>query len=139
MKNIVLVVFMLLGMSLPTNARAVTTSDSLSVLLWLDFKVNDNNSNTDFEFGDDEIKPFSSSISVTGRLYTDGKMELSFEGDEFILISINLNDSEVNSVEFVPTEGDNSLTFDLDDFGKGMYEINVTMSDGSVQTATFEY
>ncbi len=139
MKNIVLVVFMLLGMSLPTNARAVTTSDSLSVLLWLDFKVNDNNSNTDFEFGDDEIKPFSSSISVTGRLYTDGKMELSFEGDEFILISINLNDSEVNSVEFVPTEGDNSLTFDLDDFGKGMYEVNVTMSDGCVQTATFEY
>ena len=130
---------MLLGMSLPTNARAVTTSDSLSVLLWLDFKVNDNNSNTDFEFGDDEIKPFSSSISVTGRLYTDGKMELSFEGDEFILISINLNDSEVNSVEFVPTEGDNSLTFDLDDFGKGMYEVNVTMSDGCVQTATFEY
>lgn len=139
MKNIVLVVFMLLGMSLPTNARAVTTSDSLSVLLWLDFKVNDNNSNTDFEFGDDEIKPFSSSISVTGRLYTDGKMELSFEGDEFILISIILNDSEVNSVEFVPTEGDNSLTFDLDDFGKGMYEVNVTMSDGCVQTATFEY
>ncbi len=139
MKNIVLVVFMLLGMSLPTNARAVTTSDSLSVLLWLDFKVNDNNSNTDFEFGDDEIKPFSSSISVTGRLYTDGKMELSFEGDEFILISINLNDSEVNSVEFVPTEGDNSLTFDLDDFGKGRYEVNVTMSDGCVQTATFEY
>lgn len=139
MKNIVLVVFMLLGMSLPTNARAVTTSDSLSVLLWLDFKVNDNNSNTDFEFGDDEIKPFSSSISVTGRLYTDGKMELSFEGDEFILISINLNDSEVNSVEFVPTEGDNSLTFDLDDFGKGMYEVNVVMSDGTVQTATFEY
>ena len=53
--------------------------------------------------------------------------------------SINLNDSEVSSVEFVPTEGDKSLTFDLDDFGKGMYEVNVTMSDGCVQTATFEY
>ncbi len=139
MKNIVLVALMLLGINLPTNARTETTSDSLSVLLWLDFKVNNNDSNTDFEFGDGKIKPFSSSISVTGRLYTDGKMELSFEGDEFILISINLNDSEVSSVEFVPTEGDNSLTFDLDDFGKGMYEVNVTMSDGSVQTATFEY
>lgn len=40
MKNIVLVALMLFGMSLPTNARAETTSDSPSVLFWLDFHVN---------------------------------------------------------------------------------------------------
>lgn len=133
MKNIVLVALMLFGMSLPTNARAETTSDSPSVLFWLDFHVNNESDD------DDDFKPISSFGFITGKLYSDGQMELTFDNNEAVIVSINLNDSEVSSVEFVPTEDDKSLTFDLDDFGKGVYEVNVTMPDGSVQTATFEY
>lgn len=133
MKNIVLIALMLFGMTLYANARVEMTSDSPSVLFWLDFHVNNESDD------DDEFIPISSFGFITGKLYSDGQMELTFDNNEAVIVSINLNDSEVNSVEFVPTEGDKSLTFDLDDFGKGMYEVNVTMSDGSVQTATFEY
>ena len=133
MKNIVLIALMLLGMTLSANARVEMTSDSPSVLFWLDFHVNNESDD------DDEFIPISSFGFITGKLYSDGQMELTFDNNEAVIVSINLNDSEVNSVEFVPTEGDKSLTFDLDDFGKGMYEVNVTMSDGIVQTATFEY
>ncbi len=133
MKNIVLIALMLFGMTLSANARVEMTSDSPSVLFWLDFHVNNESDD------DDEFIPISSFGFITGKLYSDGQMELTFDNNEAVIVSINLNDSEVNSVEFVPTEGDKSLTFDLDDFGKGMYEVNVTMSDGSVQTATFEY
>lgn len=137
MKNIVLVALMLLGMSLPTSARTETTSDSLSVLLWLDFKVN--NRGDDIDEDDDYFKTFSLKEDVIGKLYTDGQMELTFDSNEVVTVAVNLNDSEVSSVEFVPTGGDNSLTFDLNDYGRGAYEVNVTMSDGCVQTATFEY
>lgn len=133
MKNIVLIALMLFGMTLPANARVEMTGDSPSVLFWLDFHVNNESDD------DDDFSPISSFDIVAGRLYSDGQMELTFDRSEAVIVSINLNDSEVSSVEFVPTEGDNSLTFDLDDFGKGMYEVNVTMSDGCVQTAAFEY
>ena len=133
MKNIVLIALMLFGMTLPANARVEMTGDSPSVLFWLDFHVNNESDD------DDDFSPISSFDIVAGRLYSDGQMELTFDNNEAVIVSINLNDSEVSSVEFVPTEGDKSLTFDLDDFGKGMYEVNVTMSDGSVQTAAFEY
>ena len=133
MKNIVLIALMLFGMTLPANARVEMTGDSPSVLFWLDFHVNNESDD------DDDFSPISSFDIVAGRLYSDGQMELMFDNNEAVIVSINLNDSEVSSVEFVPTEGDKSLTFDLDDFGKGMYEVNVTMSDGCVQTATFEY
>lgn len=138
MKNIVLVALMLFGMSLPTNARAEMTSDSLSILLWLEFKVN--NRGGDIDKNDDIVKPFSLSPVVTGKLYSDGFMEIAFDNiNEVVTVSVNMNDSEVDSTEFIPIDGNNSLTFDLDDFGKGMYEVNVVMSDGTVQTATFEY
>ena len=133
MKNIVLIALMLFGMTLPANARVEMTGDSPCVLFWLDFHVNNESDD------DDDFSPISSFDIVAGRLYSDGQMELTFDNNEAVIVSINLNDSEVSSVEFVPTEGDKSLTFDLDDFGKGMYEVNVTMSDGCVQTATFEY
>lgn len=133
MKNIVLIALMLFGMTLPANARVEMPGDSPSVLFWLDFHVNNESDD------DDDFSPISSFDIVAGRLYSDGQMELTFDRSEAVIVSINLNDSEVSSVEFVPTEGDNSLTFDLDDFGKGMYEVNVTMSDGCVQTAAFEY
>lgn len=133
MKNIVLIALMLFGMTLSANARVKMTSDSPSVLFWLDFHVNNESDD------DDEFIPISSFGFITGKLYSDGQMELTFDNNEAVIVSINLNDSEVSSVEFVPTEGDKSLTFDLDDFGKGRYEVNVTMSDGCVQTATFEY
>ena len=133
MKNIVLIALMLFGMTLPANARVEMTGDSPSVLFWLDFHVNNESDD------DDDFSPISSFDIVAGRLYSDGQMELTFDNNEAVIVSINLNDSEVSSVEFVPTEGDKSLTFDLDDFGKGAYEVNVTMLDGSVQTATFEY
>lgn len=137
MKNIVLVALMLFGMILPTNVKAEMTSDSLSVLLWLDFKVN--HKDGDIVNNDDGVKPYSLLYDVVGKLYTDGQMDLTFGKNEPVSVSIKLNDAEVSSVEFVPTDGDRSLTFDLDDFGKGAYEVNVTMLDGSVQTATFEY
>lgn len=126
-------------MSLPTNAKATVTSDSLSVLLWLDFKVN--NRGDDIDENDEEFQTFSLEKNnvVIGKLYTDGGLELTFECNETIAISIKLNDVEVDCTEFVTTDGCRSLTFDLDDFGKGAYEINATMPDGSVQTATFEY
>ncbi len=133
MKNIVLIALMLFGMTLSANARVEMTSDSPSVLFWLDFHVNNESDD------DDDFKPISSFGVVEGKLYTNGQMELTFDNNEVVTVDINLNDSEVSSVEFVPTEGDRSLTFDLDDFGKGAYEVNVTMLDGSVQTATFEY
>lgn len=137
MKNIVLVALMLYGMILPTNVKAEMTSDSLSVLLWLDFKVN--HKDGDIVNNDDGVKPYSLLYDVVGKLYTDGQMNLTFGNNEPIAVSINLDNVEVTNTEFVPAEGDRSLTFDLDDFGKGAYEVNVTMSDGSVQTATFEY
>ena len=133
MKNIVLIALMLFGMTLPANVRVEMTGDSPSVLFWLDFHVNNESDD------DDDFSPISSFDIVAGRLYSDGQMELTFDNNEAVIVSINLNDSEVSSVEFVPTDGDRSLTFDLDDFGKGAYEVNVTMLDGSVQTATFEY
>ena len=133
MKNIVLIALMLFGMTLSANARVEMTSDSPSVLFWLDFHVNNESDD------DDDFKPISSFGVVEGKLYTNGQMELTFDNNEVVTVDINLNDSEVSSVEFVPTDGDRSLTFDLDDFGKGAYEVNVTMSDGCVQTATFEY
>ncbi len=137
MKNIVLVALMLLGMSLPTNVRAETTSDSLSVLFWLDFHV----------AGDDDegrnnngIKPYShNSESISGKLYSNGLLELTHDGNNVLSVSVKLNDSEVNSTEFIPVDGSDSLTFNLDDYGRGAYKVNVTMPDGSVQTATFEY
>lgn len=138
MKNIVLIALMLFGMNLPTNVRAEMTSDSLSVLLWLEFKV-DNNRGDDIDDNEEAHVTYSLHQNVYGKIYTGGQMELIFNSSETIAVSIKLNDAEVSSTEFVPAEGDNSLTFDLDDFGKGAYEINVTMSDGSVQTATFEY
>lgn len=139
MKNIVLVALMLFGINLPTNVKAEMTSDSLSVLLWLEFKENDNRGDDIDDDNDDAFVTYSLHQNVYGKIYTDGQMELIFNNSEIIAVSIKLNDAEVSSTEFVPTEGDKSLTFDLDDFGKGMYEVNVTMSDGCVQTATFEY
>ena len=139
MKNIVLVALMLLCMSLPTNARVETTSDSLSVLLWLEFKVN--NRSDDIDENDEEFQTFSLEKDdvVIGKLYTDGNLELTFEYNATVAVSIKINDAEVSNTEFIPIESDRTLTFDLDDFGKGMYEVNVTMSDGCVQTAAFEY
>ena len=138
MKNIVLVALMLLGLSLPTNARAETTSDSLSVLLWLEFKVN--NRGGDVDKNEDAFVTYSLNGDVVdGKLYVDGKVELEFDVCETVTVSIKLDNVEVNCTEFVPTVDDKNLTFDLDDFGNGIYEINVTMPDGSVQTATFEY
>lgn len=133
MKNIVIIALMLFGMTLPANARVEMTGDSPSVLFWLDFHVNNESDD------DDDFSPISSFDIVAGRLYSDGQMELAFDSSEAVIVSINLNDSEVSSTEFVPTESGRFLTFDLDDFGNGAYEVNVTMSDGSVQTATFEY
>lgn len=132
MKNIVLVAFMLLGMCLPTSAKASVASDSLSVLLWLEFKEIDHNN--------DAFVTYSLSDDlVNGKLYVDGKVELEFDVCETVTVSIKLDNVEVNCTEFVPTVNDKNLTLDLDDFGNGIYEINVTMPDGSVQTATFEY
>lgn len=133
MKKMIFATLMLLGAILPINTRAEVTSDTPSVLFWLNFHLNYGSDD------DDELRPISSFDLITGKIYTDGQMELIFNNSETIAVSIKLNDAEVSSTEFVPAEGDNSLTFDLDDFGKGAYEINVTMSDGSVQTATFEY
>lgn len=140
MKNVFLIVLMLLSMSLPTNTKAETTSDSLSVLLWLEFKVNNRGDGiTDEDENDDLVKPFSLSSVVIGKLYANGQMDLAFGNNESVIVSINLDNVEVTNAEFVPADGDRTLKFDLDDFGKGVYEVNVTMSDGSVQTATFEY
>lgn len=138
MKNIVLVALMLFGMTLPTNVRAEISGDSLSVLIFLDFHLAGddgdgcNNSNA--------IKPYSfSSSSVCGKLYSNGQLELTYDGNDALYVSVKLNDSEVNSTEFISVDSRDSLTFDLDDYGRGVYEVNVTMPDGSVQTATFEY
>lgn len=108
-------------------------------LLWLEFKVN--NRSDDIDENDEEFQTFSLEKDdvVIGKLYTDGNLELTFEYNETVAVSIKINDAEVSNTEFIPIESDRTLTFDLDDFGKGMYEVNVTMSDGSVQTATFEY
>lgn len=138
MKNIVLVALMFLGVSLPINAGFEIEEGEPSILLWLDFRV----AGDDYDEDDDNegrIQTFNLNSSLIGKLYTDGQMELTFNKNEVVTVAVNLNNSEVSSVEFVPTEDDKSLTFDLDDFGKGAYEVNVTMPDGSVQTATFEY
>lgn len=129
---------MLCGASLPINAEIEVKEGQPSILLWLDFRV----AGDDYDEDDENtgvIQTFNLNSSLIGKLYTDGQMELTFDNNEVVTVDINLNDSEVSSVEFLPTEGDKSLTFDLDDFGKGAYEVNVTMPDGSVQTATFEY
>lgn len=133
MKSFLFVTLMLLGINVPANARIEVDAVEKSpiILFWLDFHISDDN--------DDEVTPYSFVCNVTGKLYTNGQMELTFDNNEVVTVDINLNNSEVSSVEFVPTEDDKSLTFDLDDFGKGAYEVNVTMPDGSVQTATFEY
>lgn len=135
MKNLIFTVLFLLGAIVPVDMRAELIKNTPSVLFWLDFNVGNSDDN------DGCVLPFSQygNIIVSGKIYTDGQMELEFECSETVAISINLNDSEVSSVEFVPTDGDRSLTFDLDDFGKGAYEVKVVMSDGTVQTATFEY
>lgn len=139
MKNIVFVALILLGISLPVNAGLEVKDNQPSILFWLDFHISGDDGDDDEE-GNNSFITFSlTDNGISGMIYSDGQMELNFDCDEIVFISIKLNDAEVNSVEFVPAEGDNSLTFDLDDFGKGAYEINVTMSDGSVQTATFEY
>lgn len=138
MKKIVFVALILLGISLPINAGIEEKNNQPSILFWLDFHLAGDYDED--EEGNNSVLPFSLiDKSLTGKLYIDGQMELTFEDNETVVVSINLNDSEVSRTDFVSTDGDNSLTFDLDDFGKGAYEINVTMSDGSVQTATFEY
>lgn len=138
MKSIVLAVLILLGASLPVNAKFEVDDNKPSVLFWLDFHVA---GDYDDEEDNNSVLPFAlqEDANVIGFLYSDGQMELKFDNSDAVIVSINLNDSEVSSVEFIPTDGDRSLTFDLDDYGKGAYEVNVTMPDGSVQTATFEY
>lgn len=140
MKSIVVfIVLMLLGVSLPTNAKTCLTieSDSLSIFSLLHFHVASGNDDDD---DNNILLPFSQhELIITGKLYTNGKMELTFNSDEAVTVSINLNDAEVSSTEFVPTADDYSLTFDLNDYGRGAYEVNVAMPDGTVQTATFEY
>lgn len=138
MKNLFFTALMLCGASLPINAEIEVKEGQPSILLWLDFRV----AGDDYDEDDENtgvIQTFNLNSSLIGKLYTDGQMELTFDNNEVVTVDINLNDSEVSSVEFLPTDGDRSLTFDLDDFGKGAYEVNVTMPDGSVQTATFEY
>ena len=92
MKNIVLIALMLFGMTLSANARVEMTSDSPSVLFWLDFHVNNESDD------DDDFKPISSFGVVEGKLYTNGQMELTFDNNEVVTVDINLNDSEVSSV-----------------------------------------
>lgn len=136
MKNLIFTSLMMLGVFLPTNMKAYTTSDSLSILDKLYFHLNDddecNNGNI--------IKPFShNTVSVSGKLYTNGEVELTFIYNEAVTVSIKYEDTEVDCTDFIPTEGNRTLTFDLNNYGKGEYEINVSMPDGSVQTANFKY
>lgn len=127
---------MMLEVFLPTNMKAYTTSDSLSILDKLYFHLND-----DDEYNNGNIiKPFShNTVSVSGKLYTNGEVELTFIYNEAVTVSIKYEDIEVDCTDFIPTEGNRTLTFDLNNYGKGEYEINVSMPDGSVQTAKFEY
>ena len=128
---------MMLGVFLPTNMKADATSDSLSIQDRLHFHLKEdddkcNNGNT--------IKPFShKTASVSGKLYTNGEVELTFIYNETVTVSIKYDDTEVDCTDFIPTEGNRTLTFDLNNYGKGEYEINVSMPDGSVQTANFKY
>ena len=92
MKNIVLIALMLFGMTLPANARVEMTGDSPSVLFWLDFHVNNESDD------DDDFSPISSFDIVAGRLYSDGQMELTFDNNEAVIVSINLNDLSFASV-----------------------------------------
>lgn len=139
MKNIVFVALILLGISLPVNAGLEVKDNQPSILFWLDFHVAGDYNDEDEEDNNSFITFSLTAKNLSGKIYTNGQMELTFDNNEVVTVDINLNNSEVSSVEFVPTEDDKSLTFDLDDFGKGAYEVNVTMPDGSVQTATFEY
>lgn len=82
MKNIVLIALMLFGMTLSANARVKMTSDSPSVLFWLDFHVNNESDD------DDEFIPISSFGFITGKLYSDGQMELTFDNNEAVIVSI---------------------------------------------------
>lgn len=129
---------MFLGVSLPINAEIEVKESQPSILFWLDFHV----AGDDYDEDDENtgvIQTFDLNSSLIGKLYSDGQMELSFDTDDVVTVSINLNDAEVSSTEFVPTADDYSLTFDLNDYGRGAYEVNVAMPDGTVQTATFEY
>lgn len=136
MKNLIFTSLMMLEVFLPTNMKAYTTSDSLSILDKLYFHLND-----DDEYNNGNIiKPFShNTVSVSGKLYTNGEVELTFIYNEAVTVSIKYEDIEVDCTDFIPTEGNRTLTFDLNNYGKGEYEINVSMPDGSVQTAKFEY
>lgn len=136
MKNLIFTSLMMLEVFLPTNMKAYTTSDSLSILDKLYFHLND-----DDEYNNGNIiKPFShNTVSVSGKLYTNGEVELTFIYNEAVTVSIKYEDTEVDCTDFIPTEGNRTLTFDLNNYGKGEYEINVSMPDGSVQTANFKY
>ena len=109
--------------------------------------INDAGSISTFHLNDDDeynngniIKPFShNTVSVSGKLYTNGEVELTFIYNEAVTVSIKYEDIEVDCTDFIPTEGNRTLTFDLNNYGKGEYEINVSMPDGSVQTANFKY
>ena len=136
MKNLIFAALLLLSMSLSTSMRAEVTNNSLTVQDWLNFHTaNDNEYNQG-----NIVKPFShNTVSVSGKLYTNGEVELTFIYNEAVTVSIKYEDIEVDCTDFIPTERNRTLTFDLNNYGKGEYEINVSMPDGSVQTAEFEY
>ena len=121
MKNLIFTSLMMLEVFLPTNMKAYTTSDSLSILDKLYFHLND-----DDEYNNGNIiKPFShNTVSVSGKLYTNGEVELTFIYNEAVTVSIKYEDTEVDCTDFIPTEGNRTLTFDLNNYGKGEYEIN---------------
>ena len=136
MKNLFFATLMLLSINLPTNADTKVANDSLSVLSLLEFKINNKNNDN---INDDYVKPYSLLTVVSGKLYTNGEVELTFIYNEAVTVSIKYEDIEVDCTDFIPTEGNRTLTFDLNNYGKGEYEINVSMPDGSVQTANFKY
>lgn len=136
MKNLFFATLMLLSINLPTNADTKVANDSLSVLSLLEFKINNKNNDN---INDDYVKPYSLLTVVSGKLYTNGQLELTFDSDEAVTVSVTLNGAEMIYTEFLPDENIRTLTFDLDDYGKGAYDVNVSMPDGSVQTAEFDY
>lgn len=136
MKNLFFATLMLLSINLPTNADTKVANDSLSVLSLLEFKINNKNNDN---INDDYVKPYSLLTVVSGKLYTNGEVELTFDCDEAVTVSVTLNGAEMIYTEFLPDENIRTLTFDLDDYGKGAYDVNVSMPDGSVQTAEFDY
>lgn len=135
MKNIVFAALMLFGVSLPTNAGTEVVGDSISVLLWLEFREN-NRGEVD---NNDAMVIYSLNQDVSGRLYSNGQMELDFDCNEPVAVSIILNGKEVCSTEFVHVERNRVLVFNLSDYGNGAYEVNVYTLDGSVQTAVFDF